>query len=136
MGTKLEKITHFSTYIAPLFPVTHAHSTAKPVIDLRKWTIIFRYPEVVHPAADILRELLHTVRHGDEPASAGKPFYPALELTEGFIRPPDLCSFEREAQKVGSIRVCHLAFIPVDLELEFACLRDVLQIISLSALGL
>jgi hypothetical protein len=55
MGPEFEKVAYFRANIPPLFPVTHPHPSPEPVIYFRDWTIILRYPKIVHPALEILR---------------------------------------------------------------------------------
>ena len=62
--------------ISPLFPVAHSHPSPEPVVNFRYWTIVLRYPKIVHPASEILGQLLIPVLHGDKPASPGQLFDP------------------------------------------------------------
>ena len=95
-GAELPKLLHFCPGISPLFPVTHAYPSPEPVIYFRDWTIILRYPEIIHPclragtclpphrgrqahrqaASEILDQLLIPVLHGDKPTSPGQLFDP------------------------------------------------------------
>ena len=83
--SQLEEVAHLGATPAPLFPVAHAYPSSQPVINFGQWSVIFRYAEVVHPAAGVLSKLLQAVIHGDEPTSTGQTFYSPLELTKGFI---------------------------------------------------
>ena len=56
-GTELTQLSHLCPGISPLFPIAHANPSPEPVIDFRDRTIIFRYPEIVHPATEILGQL-------------------------------------------------------------------------------
>jgi len=82
--------------ISPLFPVAHSHPSPEPVVNFRYWTIVLRYPKIVHPclradtclpphrgrqahrqaASEILDQLLIPVLHGDKPTSPGQLFDP------------------------------------------------------------
>ena len=119
-GSEFEKVADFRTSVTPLFPVAHAHSPSKPVIDFRERTVILRYAKVVHPAPEILSQLLESVLHGDEPASAGQLAQAVLERLERLIRPTNFLTLESEAEKSGLVGWGNLAFGHVHLEFELA----------------
>jgi hypothetical protein len=99
-------------------PMAHPYPTPEPMIDFRNRAIIFRYAEIVHPAPDILRKLLHAVFHRHEPTSAGQLFDFPFKLMESIVRPSNLGSLKRKTQKVRVIGFSNTAFILVDLEFE------------------
>ena len=118
MGTHFKKVTNTGADISPLFPIAHAHPPPEPVVDFRYRAIILRYSEIVHPAPEILRNLLHSVFHGHEPTSTGQAFDSPFKFMESLVRPPNFGTFEGEPQKVRVIRFRHTAFLLVDLEFE------------------
>ena len=118
MGTHSKKVTNTGADISPLFPIAHADPSPEPVIDFRYRAIIIRYSEIVHPAPEVLRKLLHSVFHGHEPTSTGQTFDSPFKLMESLVRPPNFGSLKSEPQKVRVIRLSHTAFLVVDLEFE------------------
>jgi hypothetical protein len=49
-----------------------------------------------------------------------KTLHPSFEYTESVFRPANLGSFENEPKKLSLVSLPNLAFLPVDLKLEFA----------------
>jgi uncharacterized DUF497 family protein len=118
--TKFAKLPHFGSCPAPLFKIAHAQAPSQPLVYFGDRSVIFRYPEVVHPATEVFGELLVPIVHGDKPGPAGQFFDPSFEFTEGFLRPIYLGSTESETKKGKLVCRDYLAFILVDLELEGA----------------
>jgi hypothetical protein len=85
--------------IAPLFKVAHAQTPSQPVVYLGNRPVIFLYPEVVHPPAEVFGELLVPIVHGDKPGPAGQLLDLSLEFAEGLLRPMDLGPTKSEAKK-------------------------------------
>ena len=71
-GAELRQLANLSAAKAPLFPVAQAHPASQPVVEFRDGPIQLRYPEVTHPAAQILCQLEHPVVHGNTPAPPGQ----------------------------------------------------------------
>jgi len=65
-GAELGELANLGTTVSPLFPVAHTHPAAQPVVEFGYGTIHLRYPEISHPAAQILGQLEQTVFHGKE----------------------------------------------------------------------
>ena len=100
--SQLAKLPHFGSCPAPLFEVAHAQAPSQPLVYFGDRSVIFRYPEIVHPAAEVFGELLVPIVHGDEPGPASQFLDPSLEFTEGFLQPAYLGATKSEAKKGGS----------------------------------
>ena len=85
--SQLAKLPHLGSCLAPLFEAAHAQAPSQPLVYFGDRSVIFRYPEIVHPAAKVFGELLVPVVHGDIPGPAGQFFDPSLEFTEGLLQP-------------------------------------------------
>lgn len=118
--SQFAKLPYLGSCPAPLFEVAHSQAPSQPGVYFRNRPIIFRNPEVVHPAAEIFGKLLIPIAHGDKPGPTGQLFDPSLEFTEGFLRPVNLGSTESEAKKDSLICRDDSAFLLVDLEFEGA----------------
>ena len=116
-----QKITHFRARIAPLFPVTHAHAAAYPVVEFGNRPVVVRDAEVAHPASDVLGEFVEPIRHRDTPASSGEFSDGVPEVREGVLRPTQFTSIESKSQEVAVIGLNDLALLLVDHQFEFAC---------------
>ena len=90
------------------------------MIDFGHRSIIFRYPEIVHPPTQVLSKLLKSEVHRDEPASSGQSFDSPFKLFERVIRPSDFGASEGKSKEVGIVCFRHLAFILVDRKFELS----------------
>ena len=70
-GAELGELANLGTTVTPLFPVAHTHPAAQPVVEFGYRSIQLRYPEISHPAAQVLGQLEHSILHGDTPAPSG-----------------------------------------------------------------
>ena len=95
-STQFAKIPHLGSCFAPPFEVAHPQAPSQPLVYFGDRFVIFRYAEVLYPAAEIFCEFLHPVFHGDKPRPPGQFFGPPLEFAEGFIRPVYFGSLKSE----------------------------------------
>ena len=88
-GAELGQLANLGTTISPLLPVAHTHPAPQPVAEFGHGTIQLRYPEIAHPAAQILGQLEHSIRHGNTPAPAGQFLEALFEAHKSLVRPTD-----------------------------------------------
>lgn len=85
VATEFGKFADLGAAPAPLLDVAHAYPPPQPVVYSREHSVIFRDPEVSHPAAQVFREPCKTVLHGDSPTSAGQLLDAPFELGERLV---------------------------------------------------
>ena len=115
---QFEQVPNLGAAPPPLFPVAHPHPPPDPAVDLRDFPVLLGYAEVAHPAADVGRQLVQPVLHGDEPASSGVLPDAATEFLVRLVRPEDFGSLEDEAKKADLVASGDLTLVFIDRELE------------------
>ena len=89
------------------------------MIHLNGIVILHSDAEIVRPSLKIGADFPIPVVHGDAPTTASKAAQFGLKPCNGFLRDSKPLSGEGEAKERTFLGSHHLAFVPVDLHLEF-----------------
>lgn len=103
---------------APLFPIAHADTTPKPMIELNGIVVLQSDAEVVHPTLSVGTDFPVPVVHGDAPTASSKTAQLGFEAGAGFFRDCKPLTCEVEPEEGTFLGLHHLAFVSVDFHLE------------------
>lgn len=81
-------------------------------------SIQLRYPEISHPATQVLGQLEHSILHGDTPAPSGQFLDALFETHKSLVRPTDFGTRKGKTEEGDLVGMSHLAFLLVDFEFE------------------
>ena len=118
LDTQFQQVPNLGAAPPPLFPIAKPHPAPDPAVYFRDVAVAFGNAEVPHPAAEVGRQPVQPVLHGDEPASSGVLLDAAAELLVRLVGPEDFGSLEDEAKKADLVASGDLTLVFVDRELE------------------
>ena len=103
---------------APLFPVTHGHAAAQPLIQRRDRPVILADANVPEPSPQEVPQFVQSNGHGNPPTSPRQFPDPVLEVCQRLVAPAYLRAAQGESEETAVTHRRHLAPGRIDLEFE------------------